>query len=153
MSLDSIPPEAMSSSAHGLGAWAWSSLVGMGGVGALSLHGLGSCEEFSECRVCKESRGGGFMMRVTQRGGSRKGYSYCYYIHVSNTFNNQNNNTRSLRTILDGGSATYDSIYYKCLVCCFLRRRRTSSSAALMAGLGAHWARQISLARLFSALK
>ena len=38
-------------------------------------------------------------------------------------------------------------IYYKCLVCCFLRRR-TSSSAALMAGLGSHWARQISLARL-----
>lgn len=42
----------------------------------------------------------------------------------------------------------YARIYYRCLVCCFLRRR-TSSSAALMAGLGAHWARQISLARLF----
>ena len=40
------------------------------------------------------------------------------------------------------------SIFYKCLVCCFLLRR-TSSSAALMAGLGAHWARQTSLARLF----
>jgi hypothetical protein len=55
----------MPSSSCGLGAR--SSFVAMGGVGALSLHGLGSCGELSECRVCKESRGGGFMMAVGRR--------------------------------------------------------------------------------------
>jgi hypothetical protein len=59
----------MPSSACGLGVW--SSFVAMGGVGALSSHGLGSCGEFSGGRVCKESRGGGFMMTVSRRREQR----------------------------------------------------------------------------------